>query len=123
VASNARAAAIAVPALQGRKITPHTFGHTTALHLIDAGNDIFVLKDWLGHAHIKTSSQYVEISVERKRKALEKVPPPGASSPGPSTTRRSRPRPSSHGSARPPSDGAASSRSAPGVWAQVRFRS
>ena len=79
VASYARGAAGVSPALQGRKITPHTFRHTTALHLIEAGNDIFVLKDWLGHAHIKTSSQYVEISVERKRKALEKVPPPGAS--------------------------------------------
>lgn len=78
----ARAAADACPSLEGRKITPHTFRHTAALHLIDAGNDIFVLKDWLGHAHIKTSSQYVEISVERKRKALEKIPPPGASPPG-----------------------------------------
>lgn len=81
VDSHARAAAVAAPSLQGRKITPHTFRHTTALHLIDAGNDIFVLKDWLGHAHIKTSSQYVEISVERKRKALEKVPPPGGGRP------------------------------------------
>jgi site-specific recombinase XerD len=79
VALYARAATTASPSLQGRRITPHTFRHTTALHLIEAGNDIFVLKDWLGHAHIKTSSQYVEISVERKRKALEKVPPPGAS--------------------------------------------
>jgi site-specific recombinase XerD len=79
VALYARAAMAASPSLQGRRITPHTFRHTTALHLIEAGNDVFVLKDWLGHAHIKTSSQYVEISVERKRKALEKVPPPGAS--------------------------------------------
>lgn len=78
VALHARAAAAASPSLHGRRITPHVFRHTTALHLIEAGNDIFVLKDWLGHAHIKTSSQYVEISVERKRKALEKVPPPAA---------------------------------------------
>ena len=81
VALHAQAAVTACPSLQGRKITPHTFRHTTALHLIDAGNDIFVLKDWLGHAHIRTSSQYVEISVERKRKALEKVPPPGGGNP------------------------------------------
>jgi integrase/recombinase XerD len=76
VAIHAQTALSACPSLQGRNITPHVFRHTTALHLIDAGNDIFVLKDWLGHAHIKTSSQYVEISVERKRKALEKMPPP-----------------------------------------------
>jgi len=81
VASHAESAVSACPSLKGRKITPHTFRHTTALHLVEAGNDIFVLKDWLGHAHIKTSSQYVEISVERKRKALEKVPPPGGGDP------------------------------------------
>jgi site-specific recombinase XerD len=62
--------------LQGRSITPHTFRHTTALHLIEAGNDIAVVKDWLGHGDIKTTSQYLEISIERKRKALEKLPPP-----------------------------------------------
>jgi len=81
VAIHAQAAIAACPSLQGRNITPHVFRHTTALHLIDAGNDIFVLKDWLGHAHIKTSSQYVEISVERKRKALEKMPPPDGGRP------------------------------------------
>lgn len=81
VACHAESAMSACPSLKGRKITPHTFRHTTALHLIEAGNDIFVLKDWLGHASIKTTSQYVEISVERKRKALEKVPPPGGGDP------------------------------------------
>lgn len=81
VAIHAHAAMATCSSLQGRTITPHVFRHTTALHLIDAGNDIFVLKDWLGHAHIKTSSQYVEISVERKRKALERVPPPEGGKP------------------------------------------
>jgi site-specific recombinase XerD len=81
VAAYAKAALVACPSLQGRNITPHVFRHTTALHLIEAGNDIFVLKDWLGHAHIKTASQYVEVSVERKRKALETVPPPAGGKP------------------------------------------
>jgi hypothetical protein len=40
-----------------------------------------VVRDWLGHVHVKTSSQYVEISVERKRKALEKMPPPDGGKP------------------------------------------
>jgi len=82
VAVYVKAAIAACPSLQGRNITPHAFRHTTALHLIEAGNDIFVVRDWLGHAHVKTASQYVEISVERKRKALEKMPPPdGGKSP------------------------------------------
>lgn len=72
----AKIAAVRCPSLQGRRITPHVFRHTTALHLIESGNDITIVKDWLGHADIKTTSQYVEVSVERKRKALEKMPPP-----------------------------------------------
>ncbi len=60
------------------KLTPHVFRHTTALHLIETGSDITIVKEWLGHADIKTASQYVEVSVARKRDALEKLPPPGS---------------------------------------------
>lgn len=62
--------------LRGRKITPHTFRHTTALHLIQSNVDISVVKEWLGHASIKTTSLYVEINIEMKRKALAAFPPP-----------------------------------------------
>ena len=65
--------------LQGRKITPHVFRHTIALHLIESNVDIFLVQEWLGHADIRTTSQYVEISIERKRAALAKVPPPASS--------------------------------------------
>lgn len=65
------------PELKEMKLTPHVFRHTTALHLIEAGNDITIVKEWLGHADIKTTSQYIEVSVARKRDALEKLPPPG----------------------------------------------
>ena len=76
VALHAATTANHCPSLQGRSITPHTFRHTTALHLIEANNDIAVVKDWLGHADIKTASQYLEVSIERKRKAIEQLPPP-----------------------------------------------
>lgn len=78
VEKHARAAAEGCPSLRHRRITPHVFRHTTALHLIEADNDITVVRDWLGHADIRTTSQYVEISLERKRKALERVPSPTA---------------------------------------------
>lgn len=65
--------------LIGRKITPHTFRHTTALHLIQSKADISVVKEWLGHASIKTTSLYVEINIEMKRKALANFPPPASS--------------------------------------------
>jgi site-specific recombinase XerD len=78
---HAKTAAKQYPSLRNRRITPHVIRHTTALHLIEAGNDIFIVKDWLGHVDIKTTSQYVEISIDRKRKALEKMPPPDGDSP------------------------------------------
>ena len=81
VALHAQAAVAACPSLADRNITPHTFRHATALHLVEAGNDIFAVRDWLGHGHVKTASQYVEISLERKRKALEKMPPPDGGKP------------------------------------------
>jgi len=65
------------PELKEMKLTPHVFRHTTALHLIETGSDITIVKEWLGHADIKTASHYVEVSVARKRDALEKLPPPG----------------------------------------------
>lgn len=64
------------PSLRNRTVTPHTFRHTTALHLIQAGVDIVTVKEWLGHADIKTTMQYLEINLEMKRQALEKCPPP-----------------------------------------------
>ena len=67
------------PSLRDRHISPHVFRHTTALHLIEAGNDITLVKEWLGHADLKTTSQYVEVSVQRKRAALQSVPAPASS--------------------------------------------
>jgi site-specific recombinase XerD len=64
------------PSLQGRRITPHVFRHTIALHLLESGADIVLVQEWLGHADLRTTSQYLEVSIERKRAALDKVPPP-----------------------------------------------
>lgn len=75
---HANNAAEKCPELKDLKITPHVFRHTTALHLIETGNDITIVKEWLGHADLKTTSQYIEVSVARKRDALEKLPPPGS---------------------------------------------
>ena len=41
------------------------------MHLLQAGNDITVVKDWLGHADVNTTHGYVEIDLDMKRKALE----------------------------------------------------
>jgi len=81
IALHAKNAEKECPSLKELTITPHLFRHSTALHLIETGNDITIVKEWLGHASIKTTSQYIEVSLARKRNALEKFPPPGGSDP------------------------------------------
>lgn len=64
-------AAKTCPSLKSKNVTPHSLRHTTAMHLLQAGNDITVVKDWLGHADVNTTHGYVEIDLEMKRKALQ----------------------------------------------------
>ncbi len=81
LSKHVEAASKKLPSLCNRTITPHVIRHTTALHLIEARNDITIVKDWLGHADVKTTTLYIEVSMERKRKALEKMPPPDNDAP------------------------------------------
>ena len=77
----AREAAVHCPSLRGRHITPHVYRHTIALHLLESDNDIVAVQEWLGHGDLRTTSQYLEVSIERKRAALAKVPPPNSAGP------------------------------------------
>jgi site-specific recombinase XerD len=67
------------PAIKAKPLNPHRIRHTTAMHLLRAGNDINMVSYWLGHAHLNTTHAYVEIDMESKRKMLEKTPAPNIS--------------------------------------------
>ena len=67
----ANIAAIQCASISNKKIGPHTFRHSTAMHLIKAGNDINMVSYWLGHADINTTHIYVEIDMDMKRRMLE----------------------------------------------------
>jgi integrase/recombinase XerD len=64
------------PSLKRKKISTYSLRHTTALHLLQAGNDLSAVKDWLGHVDLNTTHAYVEIDMKMKRKALEASQPP-----------------------------------------------
>jgi site-specific recombinase XerD len=66
----------ACPSLKSKKISAHSIRHTTAMHLLQAGNELSLVKDWMGHADANTTDAYVEIDMKMKRKALEASPPP-----------------------------------------------
>ena len=84
-----------------RKVSPHTFRHTAAVHLLEAGVEVNVIRGWLGHADLTTTNRYAEINTKAKLAALRASEPTDDSA-GPRTTPiwRTRTSPSSTGSLR-----------------------
>ncbi len=65
-----------VPSLRQRRLSPHTFRHTTAMHLLQGGVSPEVIALWLGHESPNTTHLYVEADLTLKRQALEVLAPP-----------------------------------------------
>ncbi len=59
-----------------RRITPHVFRHTTAVHLLESGVEVNVIRAWLGHVSLETTNRYAEIPARLKERALELCSPP-----------------------------------------------
>jgi site-specific recombinase XerD len=59
-----------LPAIKGKRVSPHTIRHTTATHLLQSGVDINTIRTWLGHVSINTTNIYAEINIRMKAKAL-----------------------------------------------------
>ncbi len=58
-----------------RKVSPHVFRHTTAVHLLEAGVDVNVIRAWLGHVSLETTNRYAEINIQAKEAALKLCEP------------------------------------------------
>jgi site-specific recombinase XerD len=66
-------AQVKTPSLKHKRIHPvHGWRYTTASHLLQAGVDVTVIQEWLGHVSINTTCRYKGISMETKREALRK---------------------------------------------------
>ena len=61
---------------QPRTISPHIFRHTTAVHLLEAGVEVNVIRAWLGHVSLVTTNRYAEINIRMKAEALKTCEPP-----------------------------------------------
>lgn len=68
-----RGASAHCPTLKGRRISPHTLRHTTAMHLLQSGVDITVIAQWLGHEGTATTHQYIEANLAMKERALSRI--------------------------------------------------
>ena len=54
-------------------LNPHRMRHTKAMHLYDADGDLIDVRDFLGHADVKTTSIYARSSLAKKKRAMEKI--------------------------------------------------
>jgi len=79
----ATAAKSQCPSIAAKAVNPHTIRHTTAMHLLRAGNDVNMVSYWLGHVDINTTHIYVEIDMEMKRRMLQKAGAPAVKRPLP----------------------------------------
>ena len=62
-----------MPTLARVGISPHTMRHTKAMHLLQSGVPLVMVKDFLGHVDtdMKSTEVYVQADLEMKRKALD----------------------------------------------------
>lgn len=56
-------------------VTPHVLRHTTAVHLLESGVEVNVIRGWLGHVNLETTNRYAEITVRMKAEALKLLDP------------------------------------------------
>jgi integrase/recombinase XerD len=72
--------------LRSKRVTPHVLRHTTAVTLLQAGNDRAVIALWLGHESIETTQMYLDADLSTKERALARTAPlragPGRFRPG-----------------------------------------
>jgi integrase/recombinase XerD len=61
----------ACPRLARCHVTPHVLRHSCAVGLLQSGVDIAVIRDYLGHASVATTSRYIKTNLKMKRAALD----------------------------------------------------
>jgi integrase/recombinase XerD len=71
LAKHLRAAVTGTPSLHQRRITPHVLRHSCAVALLQAGVDLTVIRDFLGHVSVATTGRYLTSNLEMKRQVLE----------------------------------------------------
>ncbi|MCL1836292.1 MAG: tyrosine-type recombinase/integrase [Treponema sp.] len=84
---SARGRAISVPGVRwiigqyaqvsgmGKNIHPHSLRHSFATHLVNAGCDVRIVQEMLGHASLSTTQRYAHVNIENLKRVYAKAHP------------------------------------------------